>query len=104
MPENLRFPDSDRCDITILVDGKKSACRTGETVAAALLADQTVFLRQSPTARNPRGAFCMMGACQECLVRIDGSLRQACQTTVVDGMLVELDVTPPMSQSDQRGP
>ena len=42
-----------------------------------------------PRTGSPRGAFCMMGVCQECLVRIDGVLRQACLTPVEDGMRVE---------------
>ena len=43
-------------------------------------------------AREPgvRGApYCMMGVCQECLVRVDGVLHQACLTRVEDGMRVE---------------
>ena len=31
----------------------------------------------------------MMGVCQECLVRVDGELRQACLTPVENGMRVE---------------
>lgn len=93
MQENLRFPDSDRCDVTVRVDGVETACRSGETVAAALIANRILFLRQSPVARQRRGAFCMMGVCQECLARVDGSLRQTCQTMVADGMSIELDVT-----------
>jgi predicted molibdopterin-dependent oxidoreductase YjgC len=31
-----------------------------------------------------------MGVCQECLVRIDGALRQACLVEAKDGMRVEL--------------
>ena len=46
-------------------------------------------VRRSPRTGSPRGAFCMMGVCQECLVRIDGMLRQACLTPVEDGMRVE---------------
>jgi predicted molibdopterin-dependent oxidoreductase YjgC len=29
-----------------------------------------------------------MGACQECVVEVDGSLMEACRTPVRDGMVV----------------
>ena len=64
-------------------------CFAGETVAAALLASGRRRLRGSPRAREPRGAFCLMGSCQECVIRIDGRLEPACLTEVRDGMAVE---------------
>jgi predicted molibdopterin-dependent oxidoreductase YjgC len=30
--------------------------------------------------------FCMMGSCQECVVRIDGRMTTACQEPVRDGL------------------
>ena len=55
----------------------------------ALLCAGRLDVRRSPRTGSPRGAFCMMGVCQECLVRVDGVLRQACLTPVEDGMRVE---------------
>jgi sarcosine oxidase subunit alpha len=46
-------------------------------------------LRDSPRTGEPRGAFCFMGACQECLVHVDGMPRQACMTPVRHGMVIE---------------
>ena len=60
----------------------------GETIAAALAAAGFANLgRRRDDA--PRGLWCGMGVCQECLVNIDGapSLR-ACVTTVENGMAV----------------
>jgi D-hydroxyproline dehydrogenase subunit gamma len=74
--------------VVFSVDGRPVSAHDGEMLAAALMAAGIVKLRQSPN-RAPRGAFCLMGACQECLVRIDGRTRQACLTTVTDGMVVE---------------
>jgi predicted molibdopterin-dependent oxidoreductase YjgC len=37
---------------------------------------------------SSRGLFCAMGACQECVVEVDGSLMEACRTPVRDGMVV----------------
>lgn len=80
--------------VTITVDGSPLACRAGETVAAALLAAGVARLRRSPRALAPRGAFCMMGVCQECAIRIDGRLQQACLVAVADGMAVALEGAP----------
>ncbi len=35
-----------------------------------------------------------MGACQECVLLVDGVLRQACMTPVTAGMRVERGLTP----------
>lgn len=64
-------------------------CCAGETVAAALLASGRRALRSSPGLRELRGAFCLMGSCQECVIRIDGRLEPACLVEVQEGMTVE---------------
>lgn len=77
-------------DAALIVDGCALRARTGESLAAALLAGGVAMLRRSPTAGGPRGAFCMMGVCQECMVHVDGRRVQACLTPVRDGMTVSL--------------
>jgi predicted molibdopterin-dependent oxidoreductase YjgC len=65
----------------------------GETVAAALLATGQCVLRKTARRNQPRGLFCGMGVCFDCLVCIDGQPgRQACLTPVSDGMRVELQI------------
>jgi predicted molibdopterin-dependent oxidoreductase YjgC len=76
--------------VQILVDGSPVAAHEGEMLAAALLAAGIVRLRHSPQGHTPRGAFCLMGVCQECLVRIHGQTRQACLVPVSDGLTIEL--------------
>ena len=76
--------------ITITVDGRPLACYAGETVATALLAAGFRGLRASPRIGAPRGAFCMMGVCQECAIRIDDRVQQACLVRVHQGLRVEL--------------
>lgn len=75
--------------VSFNVDGIPVQARAGQSLAAALLAAGIRVLRHSPTAGAPRGAFCMMGVCQECLVRVDGQLVQACLTKVRQDMLVQ---------------
>ena len=49
---------------------------------------EAVF-RESPVSGAPRGPFCLMGACFECLVMIDGKPnRQACMAEVAENMEV----------------
>jgi len=75
---------------TIFVDGRAVPAFVGESLAACLLAADIRQLRTSPRAGAPRGAFCFMGVCQECVVQVDGATAQACQVPVADGMVVRL--------------
>jgi len=61
----------------------------GRSVAAALLAAGVSRFRSTPVSGSPRAPYCMMGACFECLVEIDGVPgRQACLVNVQDGMRI----------------
>lgn len=75
-------------DVVFLWNGTEIHCRMGETIATALLCAGQLELRRSPRAGNPRGAWCMMGVCQECLIRVDGVVRQACLTPAESGLRV----------------
>ncbi|KPF67589.1 hypothetical protein IP69_12820 [Bosea sp. AAP35] len=76
--------------VTFEVDGSPVRAHRGETLAAALMAAGIVRLRHSPRDGVARGAYCFMGVCQECVVRVDGVLRQSCQVGVEDGLRIEL--------------
>ena len=87
-----RPPDAspDRLGVTIHFDGAPIAARAGDSVAAALLAAGIVATRTTPVSDAPRGPYCMMGVCFDCLMVIDGvASRQACLTPVREGMRVE---------------
>ena len=76
--------------VAFVLDGAPAIARAGDTVAAALLANGVVITRRSPISGEPRGAYCMMGVCFECLVTIDGvGNRQGCLVTVSNGMRIE---------------
>ena len=71
-------------------DGKPMTARAGDTVAAALLANGVQACRQTPVTGAPRGPYCMMGVCFECLVVIDGiGNRQGCLVPLRAGMRIE---------------
>ena len=76
--------------LTIFIDGTATSARHGDTVAAAMLGSGYVACRTTAVSGTPRGPYCLMGVCFDCLVKIDGDAnRQACMTTVRDGMRIE---------------
>lgn len=77
--------------VRLLVDGASStlACRPGLSVAAALAEAGRLTCRLTASGA-PRGLYCGMGVCQECVVRIDGIPKRACMTTVRDGMRIDV--------------
>ena len=77
-------------DVAFTVDGHPFSAPEGEPLAAALACAGLLRLRTSPRRATPRGAFCFIGACQECLVSVDGAPRQACMTPLRAGMDVRL--------------
>lgn len=77
--------------VTIAIDGKPVAAREGDTVAAAMLAAGVDRCRTTPVSGAPRAAYCMMGACFDCLVTIDGvGNRQGCGVRVREGMRIDM--------------
>jgi D-hydroxyproline dehydrogenase subunit gamma len=85
-----RVPDRVRNLVTFTFDGTSVTAAEGDSVAAALLAIDIRVCRTTPVSGAPRGPYCMMGVCFECLVRIDGvGNRQGCLVPVREGMKVE---------------
>jgi predicted molibdopterin-dependent oxidoreductase YjgC len=89
-----RLPEAAGADpaagVRITIDGEPFVARAGDSVAATLLAAGRSAFRTTPVTGAPRGPFCMMGACFDCLVVIDGRAnQQSCLIQVADGMRVE---------------
>ena len=77
--------------VVIEVDGQPVEARAGETIATALLAQGRRTLRRTRVKGQPRGLFCAMGICFDCIVTVDGrSGVRACLATVEPGMRVTL--------------
>jgi len=92
MAERISDIDITRASgVQIRVDGTIVDAIAGETLAAALLAAGHAVFRRSPRAGEPRGPFCFMGTCQECVVTVDGERLPACQVTVRAGLIIDLD-------------
>jgi D-hydroxyproline dehydrogenase subunit gamma len=74
--------------IQILVDGDAVTAFDGESVAAAVLAAGERKLRVTPRRGDPRGMYCGIGMCFDCVMSINGRRIRACLTPVEDGMQV----------------
>lgn len=92
---SLRLSGVRRGDpVRLTCDGETVEAYEGETVASALLASGRRRLRTSPRRGDPRGLFCVMGVCFDCVMTIDGQAGlRACVTQVRDGMSVETGVS-----------
>lgn len=87
-----RLPLPDRMSrgrpVSLVLDGEVVQGYESETVATVLIAEG--FDQTRTTVRGqPRGIFCGMGVCFDCLVVVNGVPNtRACMTWVTDGMVV----------------
>ncbi len=77
--------------IDLLVDGEVITAYVGETVAGALTAAGRRVFRHTERTGAPRGVFCGIGICFDCLVTVEGMGRvRSCMVEVQPGMRVTL--------------
>ncbi len=75
----------------IEVDGKPVTAYEGETVAAALMAAGITVFRHTAKQGTPRGIYCGMGICFDCLMTVDGIPNvRTCVTYARPGMKVQV--------------
>jgi predicted molibdopterin-dependent oxidoreductase YjgC len=83
-----RLAETDRSTVTFTLDGAPAAALDGDTLLSAILTHDD-HLRTSEFGDGRRAGFCMMGACQDCWVNVEGLGRvRACTTPVTQGMRV----------------
>jgi len=74
--------------VQIEVDGEPVLAFEGETIATALIASGRRTLRHTQKG-TPRGIFCGVGVCFDCVMEVDGeSSVRSCITLVRPGMRV----------------
>ncbi|MBP2079257.1 (2Fe-2S)-binding protein [Oceanobacillus polygoni] len=79
----------ERKEVQITYNGKSYLAFEGETIAAALLANQIRILRYTEKGKAPRGIYCGIGHCYECRVTVDDERSvRACITRVKDQMKI----------------
>ncbi|MEM7047253.1 MAG: (2Fe-2S)-binding protein [Pseudomonadota bacterium] len=76
--------------VTIYLDQTPIPAHEGERVLTALLRAGIWHLRDAPSDGAPRGGFCCMGVCQECLVCVQDQHHktciESCRLTAYDGL------------------
>ena len=79
-----------RQKITLMVDGKPLEAFAGEPIAAALIAAGFRVFRHTTKRNEPRGLFCALGRCTDCVMTVDGRPNvRTCVTPARDGMVIE---------------
>jgi len=76
--------------VKIFVDGQEYEAKEGEMIAAALLAAGISTFRYTNYKHKPRGIYCGIGRCTDCIMTVDGVPNiRTCITPVQDGMRLQ---------------
>ena len=74
-------------------DGEEGNAFPGQSIAAGILENGNRILRTTRVAKKPRGIFCGIGICFDCLVVVDGIPNQrACLIEIREGMRIETQI------------
>ncbi len=75
--------------VTFTYDGKELQGYEGEPIAAALKASGVMVHRYTKKEHRPRGIFCAIGRCTDCVMVVDGVPNvRTCVTALKEGMQV----------------
>jgi len=81
---------------TLTFDGRSVPARPGQSVGAALTDAGIRSWRTTRRQGRPRGLFCGIGVCYDCLITVDGRPNQrACLTPARPGLRLESGATAP---------
>jgi len=75
--------------VKIYFNNEELLAYEGENLASALYSLNKKILRYSPKLGTPRGIFCLIGSCQECLLLINGRKTLACLAYVTENMSIQ---------------
>lgn len=76
--------------VRIVVDGETVEARKGEVIAAALIATGKRYFRKTIKLQEPRGIYCGIGRCTDCVMTVNGVPNvRTCVTEVEEGMIIE---------------
>ena len=75
------------------MNGEQVVAYPGETIATALLAAGWYIFRHTAISGEPRGMFCGMGLCFDCMVTVNGQPNtRACVTVAQPGDSIERQI------------
>ncbi|TPJ77165.1 (2Fe-2S)-binding protein [Mesorhizobium sp. B2-6-2] len=84
-----RLVDRGGLRFEISIDGRPVEVQAGDLAITAILLHQPA-VRRFEFGDGVRAGFCLMGACQDCWVKLgDGRRVRACDTAVEPGMRIE---------------
>lgn len=76
--------------VTFSFDGKEMKGYEGESIAAALHAAGVMTHRYTAKQHKPRGVFCCIGRCTDCVMIVNGQPNvRTCITPLEEGISVE---------------
>ena len=77
-------------EVTFTFDGKTMKGYEGEPIAIALKSNGIVIHRYTKKEHKPRGIFCAIGRCTDCVMVVDGKPNiRTCVTPLEEGMSVQ---------------
>lgn len=77
-------------EVTFTFDGKELTGFEGESIAAALKAAGIMVHRYTAKQHKPRGVFCAIGRCTDCVMVVNGIPNvRTCVTPLEEGMIVQ---------------
>lgn len=83
--------DGERKTLTLYYEGRPIPALEGESVAAALTSAGIKVYRHTEKQHEPRGLYCGMGRCSDCMMIVDGQPNvRTCITPVKDGMQLQV--------------
>lgn len=93
---------TNQAQVSCRIDGYPLSVPAGRTIAAAIMLEGgQARLRDTRFAAEPRGVFCGIGVCFDCLVSVDGSAPlRSCLIEVADGM--EITTSNPHKREDSQ--
>ena len=76
--------------VTFTFDGRELTGYEGEPIAAALKAAGVAIHRYTAKQHKPRGIFCAIGRCTDCVMIVDDKPNvRTCVTALCEGMCVQ---------------
>lgn len=89
--------------VQITYDGEKLDGVAGQSVAGILLTNGEVGFRRTTVGDRPRGVFCGIGVCFDCLVEVNGQRDvRACQRRACSGDVVVTQYDPPATAGENE--
>ncbi len=80
----------ERNKVTLFIDGVQYDAYEGEMIAAVIMANGLMIHRHTAKTNSPRGIYCGIGQCTDCVMVVNGKPNvRTCITPVEDMMTVE---------------